>query len=186
MIIPFHLIKTKYILALALLIMLSACSLTTPIDQSATNKVLSGSSIGPYSNFSGRLIVINPSRRWQVDVDWHTYASESGKMRLSHAFSGTVVDFRWNHTKMEIRDNKSPYWRPIQQEVLTKHGIVLPPNQLASILLGKIPSHFHQKKNNMWESKQSGSLIRLLWQAELKKLTISDIKHGRVAKLMIQ
>lgn len=179
-------LKSRAILALALLIALNACSLAIPTGQSTTDKPLADNSIGPYPTFSGRLIVINPSRRWQVEVDWQAYTSESGKMRLSHAFSGTVVDFRWNNKDMEIRDNKSPYWRPIQQTELTEQGIVLPPNQLASILLGNIPSHFHQKKSNMWESKESGSLIRLLWQAELKKLTISDIQHGRIAKLMIQ
>jgi len=87
---------------------------------------------------------------------------------------------------MEVRDNRTPFWRDIQPAELAEHGIVLPPNQLASILLGNMPSHFHQKKNNMWESKQSGSLIRLQWQAERQMLTISDIQHGRVAKLLIQ
>jgi len=171
---------------LALLISLSACSWNIPSDlhQSVAKTVTN--TIGPYPTFSGRLIVINPSRRWQVEIDWQSYESESGKLRLNHAFSSTIVDFRWSNRHMEVRDNTTPYWRDIQPEELAEHGIVLPPSQLASILLGKMPAHFHQKKNNTWESKQSGSLIRLHWQAERQMLTISDIQHGRVAKLIIQ
>jgi len=172
-------------LCVALLVFLGACSVSIPANQSTAMHKPTSQKIGPFPAFSGRLIVINPSRRWQVEIDWQAYQPNTGKLRLNHAFSSTIVDFRWNNSHMEIRDNKFPYWRDIQQKELTEHGIMLPPNQLASILLGNIPSSFHQKKNDTWESKQSGSLIRLHWQPALKKLTISDIQHGRVAKLII-
>jgi len=180
-----HRLKIVQSIGLALLLLLSACSWNMPAQQQTMSKQQS-SAIGPYSNFSGRLIVIDPSRRWQVSVDWQADKAESGKLRLSHAFSSTVVDFRWTDAYMEIRDSKFPYWRHIEQQELTEHGIMLPPIQLASILLGNIPSHFHEKKQNTWESMDSGDLIRLHWQAESRKLTISDLKHGRIAKLIIQ
>ncbi len=180
-----HHSKTGQSIGLALLLLLSACSWNMPAPQQTVSKPQSNA-IGPYPNFSGRLIVIDPSRRWQVSVDWQAKQAASGKLRLSHAFSSTVVDFRWTDSYMEIRDSKFPYWRHIEQQELTEHGIMLPPTQLASILLGDIPSHFHQKKQNTWESMNAGYLIRLHWQSESRKLTISDMKHGRIAKLIIQ
>jgi len=173
-------------LCFALLAILGACSWNIPVEPTATVHKAASQHIGPFPSFSGRLIVINPSRRWQVEIDWQSYEPETGKLRLNHAFSSTIVDFRWSNSNMEVRDNTTPYWRDIEPEELAEYGIVLPPSQLASILLGKMPSHFHQKKSNMWESKQTGSLIRLHWQADLQKLTISDIQHGRIAKLIIQ
>jgi len=152
--------------------------------QPADNR-LTPINIGPYPSFSGRLLVLEPRRRWSVEIDWQAAIADSGKIRLIHALSGIVVDFRWSGTYMEIRDNKMPYWRYIPQQQLTEHGLVIPPQQLASILLGHMPDHFKQTKHDTWESKASGSLIRLRWQASYQKLTITDLKHGRIAKLII-
>jgi len=172
----------RTIIMLACALALNACALLAP----PTVPAKPTSSIGPYSKFSGRLIVIQPSKRWQVAIDWQAQEPKHGQLRLSHAATATVIDFRWSDNDMEIRDNKFPYWRPIQQDELTTYGLVIPPQQLASILLNHIPQHYIEKKPGTWESKDSGSLIRIHWQADLKKLTISDIQHGRVAKLIIQ
>ncbi|OIO74297.1 MAG: hypothetical protein AUJ57_02470 [Zetaproteobacteria bacterium CG1_02_53_45] len=142
--------------------------------------------IGPYSTFSGRLIVIEPKRRWQVALDWQAASPENGWLRLSHAATGTVVEFRWLQNNMEVRDNSHPEWKSINQQQLSKQGIVLPPQQLAGILLGKMPAHFKQKSDTMWESKATGSLIRIEWDAEKQRLTMTDILHGRRATLIIQ
>jgi len=87
---------------------------------------------------------------------------------------------------MEVRDNNAPFWRPIQQQELNKQGIILPPRQLASILLNQTPSHFHKIKHDTWESMESGSPIRLRWQAKLHTLTINDVQHHRTARLIIK
>ena len=174
----------RRLLYLALALSLNACAWVMPILQPPASQ-LTPTAIGPYSSFSGRLLVMQPSKRWQVAIDWQARTAETGTIRLSHALSGTVVDFRWTDTSMQVRDNTLPYWRYIQQQELTKHGLVIPPSQLASILLGHIPKHFIAKKPGTWESRASGSLIRLRWQARLKKLTLTDLKHGRIAKLII-
>jgi len=143
-------------------------------------------SIGPYSEFTGRLIVIETSRRWQTALDWKAESPEQGRLRLTHAATGTVVEFRWHNNFMEVRDNKNRYWKSINQSQLSQQGIVLPPQQLAAILLGNMPEHFTQKKTTEWESRASGSLIRLQWNPDTYRLTISDIQHGRRATLIIQ
>jgi len=143
-------------------------------------------SIGPYPAFSGRLIVIETTRRWQTTLNWKAESPEQGWLRLTHAASGTVVEFRWLHETMQVRDNKNTTWKQINQHQLSQQGIVLPPQQLASVLLGKIPNHFKQKKPFHWESLASGSLIKLEWNSDRHRLMISDIKHGRRATLIIQ
>jgi len=154
--------------------------------QSSDPKSSDRLSIGPYSSFSGRLIVFDSERRWQVSLDWQAARPDTGKLRLSHALTGTVVDFRWTKDGMQVRDNKAPYWRPIQQQELAKHGIVIPPSQLASILLNQTPSHFQRIKHDTWQSTESGSPIQLRWQEKLHSLTIIDIQHHRTARLIIK
>ena len=142
--------------------------------------------IGPYSNFSGRLIVIEPKRRWQVILQWHADTPERGDLRLTHAASGTVVEFRWFGSRMQSRDNQSQLWKAVDAAQLATQGMVIPPQQLASILLGKMPADFIEKRPNLWESSASGSLIRLQWEASSKQLMMTDTKHGRQVKLLIQ
>ncbi|MDQ6982334.1 MAG: lipoprotein insertase outer membrane protein LolB, partial [Mariprofundus sp.] len=143
-------------------------------------------SIGPYSTFSGRLIVIESTKRWQVSLKWQASRAEQGWLRITHAATGTVVELRWQSKTMQIRDNQQPVWRHIELEKLSEHGIIIPPHELAAILLGQMPAHFRQKSEQVWETRQSGYLIRLRWQQELRKLTITDMKHGRIAVLKIQ
>ncbi|ATX80338.1 hypothetical protein Ga0123461_1931 [Mariprofundus aestuarium] len=142
--------------------------------------------IGPYSNFSARLIAIEPKRRWQVILQWHADTPERGDLRLTHAASGTIVEFRWFGKRMQSRDNHSRLWKEVDAAQLATQGMVIPPQQLASILLGEMPNHFIEKKPNLWESSASGSLIRLQWKASSKQLTMTDTKHGRQVKLLIQ
>jgi len=150
------------------------------------NESATAVSIGPYPAFSGRLIVIEPSKRWQVLIKWKAEQPEHGWLRISHAATGTVVELRWQGKAMQIRDNSAPDWKPIGLEQLSKHGIVIPPQMLAAILLGQMPAHFKQTDDRIWQSRQSGSLIRLRWQPQTHKLTMTDMKHGRKATLIIQ
>ncbi len=171
------------ILCMAAILALSGCT-STSLHKPAVS--VTPASIGPYPSFSGRLIVIEPTKRWQVSLQWQAPKPEQGWLRISHAATGTVVELRWHGNAMQIRDNQRPVWRHIELEELSEHGIIIPPHELAAILLGRIPAHFRQKGRQVWESRQSGYLIRLYWQKELHKLTITDMKHGRKAVLIIQ
>ncbi|WP_176958272.1 hypothetical protein [Mariprofundus sp. KV] len=143
-------------------------------------------SIGPYSDFAARLIVIEPKRRWQVMLQWRADSPDRGDVRLTHAATGTVIELRWFANQMQLRSTASRMWEPVDSTQLGSQGIVIPPQQLASILLGQMPSHFIHKKEGLWESRASGSPIRLQWTASMHKLTMTDIKHGRRATMLIQ
>ena len=144
------------------------------------------SSIGPYTQLNGRLIVIEPNRRWQVLLNWQAASRQQGWLRLTHAASGRVVELEWRHARMRVRDDSHPDWQKINHQQLAAEGIVIPPQQLAAILLGTMPAHFRRKNGTTWEGKQNGGLIRLEWKDEQKKLSITDMTHGRTATLFIQ
>ena len=175
--------KCCSILCLVAILLMGACTSTSQLRHNAEVTPIS---IGPYPSFSGRLIVIEPSKRWQVLIKWKAERPEHGWLRITHAATGTVVELRWQGQLMHIRDNQEPGWRSIGPEALSAHGIVIPPQDLAAILLGQMPDRFKQKNEQTWESRKSDGLIRLRWQQQSNKLTMTDIKHGRRATLIIQ
>jgi len=142
--------------------------------------------IGPYAQFTGRLIVMEPNRRWQVLVDWRADHPGAGRVRMTHAASGLVLQLRWQGGQMALRDNRHPAWRAIDEAALAKEGIILPPWDLAAILLGQMPDRFEPHGNGRWEDRRDGRLLRLDWQPSKRKLVVSDIRHGRVATLLIR
>jgi len=163
-----------------LLLVLSGCAST------AHRTSDSESSIGPYPAFSGRLIVIEPTKRWQVLLTWQAKTPDQGALRIVHAATNTIVELRWQGTNMDIRDNQQPAWRPVGRAQLSEHGIVIPPQELAAILLGRMPAHFRKRSANTWDSTAGGTLIRLKWKQQAHSLSMTDIKHGRKATLIIQ
>jgi len=160
----------------AILFITSCASLPAP-EQAA--------GIGPYSSLHARLLVIEPSKRWQVLLDWHADSPVSGHARMSHAASNTVVELRWRHDDIELRDNKTPAWRKVSTAQLAEQGIVVSPYTLSRFLAGRIPAGFKQRETNTWESRQAGGIIRVQWYAQAGRLELSDIKHGKRATLII-
>ncbi|TLS76019.1 hypothetical protein FE236_07755 [Mariprofundus erugo] len=165
-------------------VLFAGCA-TTPSPQSP-EQAKQADNIGPYPAFSGRLIVIEPNRRWQTLIDWQAPDKNHGSLRLTHAASNTVVEFTWQGNNMQLRDNRHHEWRPLTLQQLAEHGIVIPPARLASILLGNMPPGFRSKSPNRWESSVAGTRIQLQWQPETNRLTMIDSKHGRQATLVIQ
>jgi len=141
--------------------------------------------IGPYRSVSARLLVIEPARRWQVMLDWQADTPSSGQARLTHAASGLVVELRWLRNDIHLRDSNSPQWRKVSTEQLAEHGIVVSPYVLSQFLAGRIPPGFRKTGPNAWESKRGGDLVRVGWNAEIQRLELSDIRHGRRATLII-
>jgi len=144
--------------------------------------------IGPYPAFTGRLIVIDASRRWQVVINWRAATPEHGWLRLTHAASGRIIEMEWKGEAMRLRDNQatSPDWRPVSTDELAAHGIMLTPQTLTAILLGAMPPGFTSRGQHTWEGRHGDSVMRLQWSAQGKRLTITDINHGRKAMLIIQ
>jgi hypothetical protein len=145
------------------------------------------SSIGPYQNFTGRLIVIEPSRRWQAIIHWDGQP-DRGQVRLIHAASNRIVLVSWENKQMRMTDNQSPVegGKLIDNRQLRSMGIILPPQQLAMILNGRIPHSLKEQKPNLWRGKIDGTLVLLKWIDTRKRLEITDITHGRKAILIIQ
>jgi len=126
----------QWLIYLLTALFLASCA--TPITE-RTHR----SSIGPFSTFSARLIVIEPAHRWQVLVDWDAPTAAHGTLRLTHAASNTVIEFRWQGRLMYIRDGSSNAWRSITTAQLAEHGIFIHPARLAAILSGQMPADFH-------------------------------------------
>ncbi len=162
-----------------LLLLISGCSKQLNISE---QKEI----IGPYPAFHGRLIVIQPNRRWQVSIHWQAATPERGQLRLTHAATSTIIELRWRPQQIDVRDNQHRDWRRITQQQLRDYGIVLPPQQLAAILLGYPPKGFQKTKHAVWERHLHGSLIRLQWYHDKQRLIISDMLHGQRVTLIIQ
>ncbi|MES0372047.1 MAG: hypothetical protein ABUK11_07180 [Mariprofundaceae bacterium] len=170
---------TNIIPAIIAALMVSACATTGQHHKESV--------IGPYTTFSGRLIVIEPARRWQAVLNWDG-TPEKGELRLTHAASNRIVKLSWHHDSIRILDNQSPVheWRGISGEELVSNGIILPPQQLALILSGNMPKRLIQKKPGTWEGKLNEAFLRIKWSAEKQRLELMDITHGRKAILIIQ
>jgi hypothetical protein len=164
-----------YMVYMALCLFLASCSHLSPVAQHKA-----------WERFDGRLLVMEPNRRWQVFIHWQADL-EQGFTRLTHAASSRIIELKWNGNQTYIRDNQAqPQWKKINNTVLMQYGIVLPPQTLSKILHNQIPPSLHHKDNEIWQGKLHGSIIRLRWQDDMHKLTMTDITHGRSAILRIQ
>lgn len=171
--------KSPVISAIIAALLITACA--------TTGQHKKADLIGPYTTFSGRLIVIEPARRWQVMVNWDG-TPEKGVVRLTHAASNRIVQFSWHHDSILMLDNQSPIheWRSVNREEIISNGIILLPQQLASILSGSLPETLIQKKPGEWEGRLNGTFLRIKWLASNHRLELMDITHGRKSILIIQ
>ncbi len=167
-------------LCMAVVLILTGCA--TGQRASETEQV----SIGPYPALTGRLIVMEPTKRWQVLLTWRAATPDHGWLRLTHAATNTVIELRWQGGAMELRDNRQPAWHAVDRTSLSEHGIVIAPQELATILLGRMPAHFQKVSVNRWKSMNNGAVIQLQWVPQAHRLMMTDLKHGRKATLIIQ
>jgi len=145
------------------------------------------SHIGPYPDFSGRLIVMQPTRRWQVQIDWKAPTPSEGWLRLTHAASGRIIELTWHGSDLRLNDNRDPLHpdRIVSEGMLADYGIVLPPRVLAAILLDRMPPQFHPDGPDRWQAHSHGDVIRVDWNAAARRLTLTDLAHGNRAMLLI-
>ncbi len=162
---------------LSIFFITTACA-TLPVTAEAPG-------IGPYRAIHARLLVIEPTRRWQAMLDWLADSPANGQARLVHAATNTVIELRWLRNNIQLRDSSSPQWRRVGVDQLAEHGIIISPYILSHFLAGRIPPGFRNKGLNHWESNKGGNLIRVIWNGESQRLEFSDIRHGRRATLII-
>ena len=165
-------------IVLMITLLIGGCATTKPLASSTA--------IGPFTTFSGRLIVIEPTRRWQVIVDWNG-TPDRGNVRLTHAASNRIVQVKWNDAQTRILDNadQNRQWRIVSGQTLAEKGIILPPQQLAHILSGEMPAGLVEKQQGEWEGRVDGTFLRIKWLDERQRLELIDITHGRTATLII-
>jgi len=171
----------KILFTLASLCLLASCSTIPPssiISQDDERK--------PWHSFNGQLSILEPSHRWQVLIHWQADLS-SGKTRLTHAATGRIIELQWHGKHIQIRNNQADNaaWKDINEDALMHYGIVLPPQTIAAILYHHIPPSLKPTQNNTWQGSLHGNNIRLRWQNNYHKLTMTDISHGRTAILRI-
>jgi len=140
-----------------------------------------------YTEFTARLLVTEPSRRWQVLVDWRSQDEDRGWLRLTHALSGRIVELRWQQEKMWLRNNWSTAgkWREITLNQLASYGIPIFPGDVARFLKGGAPDDFARRSENLWVGKRLHNTVRVTWNRDKHILKIADIRNGRIATLMI-
>ena len=171
----------KHLHIATLLLLLTACS---TLQQSVP--IQDDSKCKPWYNFNGQLSILESTHRWQVLIHWQANL-ESGSARLTHAATGRIIELQWQGKQIQMRDNQTATtrWQPIQADTLMQYGIVLPPQSIAMILHHQIPPSLKAKGNDIWQGKLHGNSIRIRWQNNCHKLTMTDITHGRTAILRI-
>lgn len=131
--------------------------------------------------FSGRLLVMSPKHRFQMEMDWSADENK-GSLRLTHGLSGRIVHVLWENEKMLWRDNGSPsYWKPLSEQSLLEMGIILPPWTLARIFLGDMPSSMKTADSRTWKGQWGEVDLRVRWTNKQQRVELTDIKHGRRA-----
>ncbi len=167
--------KWRTLAGLFLLVWLASCVKHEPLNTAYT----------PITTFSGRLLVMAPKHRFQVEIDWQAN-EEKGQLRLTHALSGRVVFVRWQGHRMFWLDNHEQLsWQPLSAQALKDMGIILPPWQLAKIFLGQMPDSMHSKDKRKWEGAWLGTPMQIKWSSNYKRLELIDYKHGQRAVVMI-
>ncbi len=174
------------LLALLAIAFIAACAPRHPAPAA------SRAGIGPWPAFDGRLIVIEPARRWQALMRWNAPDPERGEARFTHAASGLVVEIRWHGKAIQLRDSRQRQWRPVPPETLARLGIWLPPRELAALLLGRIPPDFHAVRAagrndgaRRWQARRNGRLLRIEWLPAARKLRLVDVTRGASATLIL-
>jgi len=171
----------KKLLHIAGIFLLTACS--TLQSSSSIQEIHAHK---PWRSFNGQLSILESSHRWQVLIHWQADLT-SGKARLTHAATGRIIALQWQGKHIQIRDNQASktLWQSINEDALMQYGIVLPPQTIAAILHSKIPPSLKFKHHQTWQGQFHGNTIRLRWQNNHHKLTMTDISHGRTAILRI-
>jgi len=187
----------QYLILLGLcLVSFSSCVKKTPDatlqyihtpPQSIPKKIHTQTGIGPYSEFSGRLLVIQKAKRWQVMLNWRSSQPQTGWLRLHHAASSRIIEVTWKNKSIQTRDNNDhpPIWKQSGYRYLQKQGINILPEDLTTFLLGNIPKGFTKKGLNEWRGYRGKSLIRVVWNPNRKSFMIMDMYKGSKIVLFI-
>ncbi len=143
------------------------------------------SSFEPMTTFSGRLLVMDPKHRFQVELDWMANEKQ-GNLRITHALSGRVVFVQWKNKVMFWRDNdRTTVWTALSEQELVDMGVILPPWILARIFLGQYPESMQTKDKQLWQGSWNGIRLQIKWSNAYKRVDITDFEQGKRAVVII-
>ena len=132
----------------------------------------------PVHAFSGRLLVMTNTQRFQTEIDWRASDSK-GALKLTHASSGKIVELMWQRKEMRWRDSsRTSLWQPVQKEKLEEMGILLAPWQLHRVFTGKLPATMETHDMRNWKGNWDGEKISVQWASAQQKVEISDFSRG--------
>ncbi len=171
----------KHCLAIILLLAFTAC-----VPHQYPSSSNSPPVIGPYHDFSARLLVMEPKHRWQVMLRW-VGDEKSGYARLTHGASGRVLQILWEGKRTTLLDNQQspPQWKKVSQQELIQQGFIVSPSVLAGILHNHIPKALHYKRNGRWQGSGTWQGITMRWQPKRQNLRLTHIAKGREVRLII-
>ncbi|MBF0282262.1 MAG: hypothetical protein HQM07_06825 [Zetaproteobacteria bacterium] len=135
----------------------------------------------------GRMIVILPTQRYQLLMQWHQLSSDEGNIVLTHAASGRIAEMAWHKPQMYWRDNHDqPNWSRMTEAYLHEKGMVLKPWEISQLLQGKMFAHFKSRDGRVWEGTFKKQYLKIEWIAEKGKLLIESLTKGQQAILILQ
>jgi len=139
------------------------------------------SAFEPVSTFSGRLLVMDPKHRFQVELDWQANETK-GTLRLTHALSGRMVFVQWQGKKMFWHDNNSDLsWSLLSEEELKDMGVIFPPWTLAKVFLGQYPSSMQSQNKQLWKGTWDEKNLQIKWSNNYRRVELTDFKRGQKA-----
>jgi len=160
---------------LLLVLMFASC-----VKHDATTEVFE-----PISTFSGRLLVLDPKHRFQVELDWQSN-EDKGTLRLTHALSGRMVFLQWQDKRMFWHDNNSTLnWSSMSEEKLKDMGVILPPWTLAKVFMGQYPSSMKTKDHQLWKGTWGDNALQIKWSNHYHRVELTDFNRGQKAIVII-
>lgn len=133
----------------------------------------------PIHSFSGRILVMDISHRFQLELDWNG-DEKQGELKLTHGLSGRIVNVQWLGQNILWHDNESALaWQPLSAEALSDMGVILPPWALARIFLADLPVSMHSKDGSTWQGLMDGQALKIVWGDQQQRVSISDTRKGR-------
>jgi hypothetical protein len=166
----------KLMLAGVLTLLFTACAPHVSPEQATLRPVFT-----PIHAFSGRLLVISPKKKFQVEIDWEA-TENKGELRLTHGLSGRIVEVIWQNEAMLWRDTSvQEAWQTLQEQDLAEMGILLPPWDLAKVFTGDMPASMKQVKPLYWQGQWDEADLKVKWSETQQRLELMDLKRGQKA-----
>ncbi|MDX8409508.1 MAG: hypothetical protein R8J84_05625 [Mariprofundales bacterium] len=160
------------------LLLLAGCASHQPFNRATTT------TIGPFPNPHGRILLLG-NHRAQLMFSCQSPSRQQGSCHFTHGASGRVIDIRWHHASIAMRDTSNPLWRKVSEQQLQRLGLTLAPSSLIAILTGTIPDWLQPLRNGVWQGKHQSQRIRLQWLPEKRQMDAINLSRGNRIRIFL-